>query len=869
MALVLADRVKETTTTTGTATYTLAGASTGFESFASIGDGNTTYYACTDGTDFEVGIGTYTASGTTLARTTILQSSNSDSAVSWSAGTKTIFCCQPAEKAVFLDASGNIATFNGSNLTNVNATTLDSLDSTQFLRSDAADIKTSGNLRFNDSVKATFGTTDDDLQIFHSGTNSFIQDLGTGNLYITSNGTQILLRNTADNEDLAKFINGGAVELYHDNSKKLETTSTGATVTGTLIADGLDIARDTDASAEIGRAHIGNVNQGDHAGFSHVDQNFSGNYALLQSSTGNTFLNAASGQTVHYRINNSDVMTMDNTGLDITGNLTLTSTDAGATENPTLDLYRNSASPAVNDVIGHITFSGENDASEKITYAEIETIITDETDGTEDSSIKFNAIRGGSSTTYYQIGFGVNQFHQDVLIESSDAGATENPTLDLYRNSASPADNDVLGHIDFSGEDSAGNKTVYAKINADITDVTDGTEDGRLDISVIDASSLSQRIVLRGDSVTSFLNRDVRLEQNVDLIFEGATSNDFETTLTVTDPTADRTITLPDASGTVPVFTTAPTSAIADGTNGQVLTTNGSGALSFTTVSGGSSTLSGLTDVTITSVQNNDLLKYNSTAGEWQNTNLGISVAPTVTLTSTLIGVITASLAPSSGTYDQPAYFAEVRNSSNTTTIVTNDNITKSGNTLSFTLNTIGSFILRVKTQDFGDLESEFTNQSFTTTAYPTARYLRLSGSGGSTHTYVRDLRFYTDGAQAGTEYPTSDMTSNTAPSPFVASSSGAYTSNTSYQEWKAFDFLPSSTGFWNLGQSSTYSAWFLQLDIGTAVSINSAKCNINPTYYGGGQTLTVSTSNSSTFASGVNTIGSVAITGGGDFTFN
>jgi len=113
MALVLADRVKETTTTTGTGTYTLAGAVTGFESFGSIGDSNTTYYCCTDGDDFEVGIGTYTSSGTTLARTTILQSSNSDNAVNWTSGTRTIFCTIPAEKLVFEDASGNIVVSGG------------------------------------------------------------------------------------------------------------------------------------------------------------------------------------------------------------------------------------------------------------------------------------------------------------------------------------------------------------------------------------------------------------------------------------------------------------------------------------------------------------------------------------------------------------------------------------------------------------------------------------------------------------------------------------------------------------------------------------------------------------------------------------
>jgi len=76
MALVIKDRVKETTTTTGTGTYTLAGVIGGFDAFSEIGNGNTTYYACSDGTNFEVGIGTYTLSGTTLARTTILESSS-------------------------------------------------------------------------------------------------------------------------------------------------------------------------------------------------------------------------------------------------------------------------------------------------------------------------------------------------------------------------------------------------------------------------------------------------------------------------------------------------------------------------------------------------------------------------------------------------------------------------------------------------------------------------------------------------------------------------------------------------------------------------------------------------------------------------
>ena len=110
MALILNDRVKETTTTTGTGTFTLAGAVTGFETFGTgVGNSNTTYYAVTlPGTaEFEVGLGTLSSDSSTLARTTVISSSNSDNAVNFSAGTKTIFCTLPASKTVFLDASGN------------------------------------------------------------------------------------------------------------------------------------------------------------------------------------------------------------------------------------------------------------------------------------------------------------------------------------------------------------------------------------------------------------------------------------------------------------------------------------------------------------------------------------------------------------------------------------------------------------------------------------------------------------------------------------------------------------------------------------------------------------------------------------------
>ena len=109
MALVLNDRVKETSTTTGTGDFTLAGAVQDFESFSSgIGATNTTYYSIVNAGkgEWEVGLGTL-SNATTLQRTTILSSSNSDAAVSFTSGTKDVFCTQPASKAVYLDANGN------------------------------------------------------------------------------------------------------------------------------------------------------------------------------------------------------------------------------------------------------------------------------------------------------------------------------------------------------------------------------------------------------------------------------------------------------------------------------------------------------------------------------------------------------------------------------------------------------------------------------------------------------------------------------------------------------------------------------------------------------------------------------------------
>ena len=148
MALVINDRVKETTTTTGTGAVSLAGAVTGFETFAAgIGNSNTVYYciAHQDQAEFEVGLGTLDGDSSDLTRTTVISSSNSDSAVDFSSGTKDVFCTLPASKLIFEDGSNNVA-FSGAITGVTNLTASGELD--------AASLDISGNADIDGTLEA-------------------------------------------------------------------------------------------------------------------------------------------------------------------------------------------------------------------------------------------------------------------------------------------------------------------------------------------------------------------------------------------------------------------------------------------------------------------------------------------------------------------------------------------------------------------------------------------------------------------------------------------------------------------------------------------------------------------------------------------
>jgi hypothetical protein len=144
MALVLADRVQENTTTTGTGTLTLDGAVFGFQTFAVVGNGNTCYYTIVDGGAWEVGIGTYSTTGPSLARTTVLSNSNGNTTpITLAVGTKNVFLTYPAEKSVNVDGGSTVnlpgaLVLNGTINSNSNAFVGGNLGGNQFLPSNGS-----------------------------------------------------------------------------------------------------------------------------------------------------------------------------------------------------------------------------------------------------------------------------------------------------------------------------------------------------------------------------------------------------------------------------------------------------------------------------------------------------------------------------------------------------------------------------------------------------------------------------------------------------------------------------------------------------------------------------------------------------------
>ena len=266
MALILADRVKETSTTAGNGVFTLAGAATGYQSFAVVGNGNTTYYCIAgQGTaEWEVGIGTYTSSGTTLTRTTVLSNSSATqpSALSFAAGTKDVFVTYPSEKSVNLDASGNATAlgtpvaFTGTNITGT---------ATSFT---ASNVTTNANLTGEATSSGSNAVTLTNSAVIGKVITGYVSGAGAvaatdtllqaiqklnGNTAAVVGGAALSNDTTTATSVYPVFAaatTGTPTTIYTSNSKLLYKPSTGElAVTAPIAANGLVLTANTVATS--------------------------------------------------------------------------------------------------------------------------------------------------------------------------------------------------------------------------------------------------------------------------------------------------------------------------------------------------------------------------------------------------------------------------------------------------------------------------------------------------------------------------------------------------------------------------------------------------------------------------------------------
>jgi hypothetical protein len=300
---------------------------------------------------------------------------------------------------------------------------------------------------------------------------------------------------------------------------------------------------------------------------------------------------------------------------------------------------------------------------------------------------------------------------------------------------------------------------------------------------------------------------------------------------------------------------------ITDGTAGQVLSTNADGTFTFVDQSGGggSIALDDLTDVGILNLQNNDLLMYNSTAAEWQNTNLGVSVTPTLSgPATTFTGQPYTFTVTNHATYDDPAYFVEVYDGA--TLVVANSAVTDNlDGTLTFTVpSTVTTYQIRVKAQDFGDLQSELATLDFDGEQFGgTFRYWKFSVTGSTDHAMIDEIQFFSGGGQT-TPLTVGPMTSNTTPVPLVAAS--PYIQG-GYDPYECFAGNTGAfSGWWSLAfPTAQRDGAYLTLDHGSNLTVGSFKFWTGyPTYFKTTQSINVYGSATGAFAGEETFIGSV-----------
>jgi len=543
VALVVKDRVKETTTTTGTGTVTLGGAVSGFQTFTSVlSNADTTYYAIIDYTnnEFEVGLGTFTSSGTTLARTTILESSNSGSAVDFGSGTKEVFITYPAEKSVYLDASNQLV-INGTAVT-ASATDLNLIDGIT-----------------NGTVIASKAIITDSNKDISGGRNITISgELDAATLDISGNadidGTLEADAITIDGVTLVETISDTVGAMVSSN------TETNITVTYDDSDNTLDFV-------------IGTLNQ-----------DTTGNAATATAlETARTIHGVSFNGTAN--IDLSEVIE-DTVGAMFSSNTETNITATYQDGDGTIDLVIGTLNQDTTGTADNFTVSANNSADETV-YPVFVDGATGSQGAETDTGLTYNPSSGMLTSTGFT----------GALTGNASTATTLETARTLGGVSFNGSANINLPGVNTAGNQNTSGNAATATLSSTVT-VTDSTANTNFPVVFHDESNslLDDTGALRYNPSTGELLvpkltvagattvvDTVTMNASNAIIFEGATADAHETTLSIVDPTADHTQYLINQGGYIPVLSAATTTAITS-TPAELNIMDGDTSASSTTV---------------------------------------------------------------------------------------------------------------------------------------------------------------------------------------------------------------------------------------------------------------------------------------------